>query len=30
MTRMAARVLPTPVRYAAPYEYILAIANATF
>ena len=24
MTRMVARVLPTPVRYSAPYEYILA------
>ena len=23
MTRMVARVLPTPVRYSAPYEYIL-------
>ena len=22
MTRMVARVLPTPVRYSAPYEYI--------
>ena len=24
MTRMVARVLPTPVRYSAPYEYISA------